>query len=171
MKASLNLPEEFEPVTLGISVIFVAVGLLITYLMGIVTTLECTRSASTQSCHMQNTWMGLVTLSTRGVAGLDSAYVQESCDSDGCTYRVAFETSSGELPLGAAYSSGQSGKREKADLVNAFIKDPAIPSVKVADGGGFWMFFPLIFVAVGVGLVIRPVWNLIRKAINPELEV
>ncbi len=157
MKAIQNLAESIEIPHLLLSVIFVGVGLLFSYLLGVVTTLECTRAGTAQSCHLQNSWLGLVTLNDRQLEAVHEAWVEESCDDDGCTYRVALQTSQGQLPLGSAYSSGEASKQEKARLVNAYVKDPSIASLKVQEGGGFWMVIPLIFVVVGVWLVAKPI--------------
>ena len=168
MKFLQSLADHFELPTLILSIVFVGIGLFLSYLLGIVTTLECSRLGSSQTCHLQNDWMGMVTLNDRVVGKVHAASVEESCDDDGCTYRVAFETDQGRLPLGDAYSSGSASKQASADRVNTFIKDSSIPGVKVQDGGGLWLFIPLIFIAVGVGIIARPLIGLLKPRINPE---
>ena len=110
--------------------------------------------------------MGLVKLTDRPLRQVHSAWVDESCDDDGCTYRVVLETDQGQLPMGTAYSSGSTSKQEQADQVNAFVKDDSIRQVKIQAGGGLWLFIPLIFIALGVGLIARPLIGLIKEPIQ-----
>ena len=168
MKFFQTLIDHFELPHLFLSIVFVGVGLLLSYLLGIVTTLECSRLEGGQACNLRNSWMGLVTLTDRPLRQMHSAWVEESCDDDGCTYRVALETDQGKLPLGSAYSSGSVSKQELADRVNAFVKDASISQVKIQAGGGLWIIIPLIFIAIGVGLIARPLFGLIKQQIKPE---
>jgi hypothetical protein len=168
MKFFQNLIEHFELPHLFLSIVFVGMGLLFSYIVGIVTTLECARPESGQTCNLERSWMGLVKLTDRPLRQVHSAWVEENCDDDGCTYRVMLETDQGQLPLGTAYSSGSRSKEDKADLVNAFVKDSSISRVKVQDGGGLWLFIPLLFIIIGVGLVARPLFGLIKGQIKPE---
>lgn len=168
MKFFQTLIEHFELPHLFLSIIFVGLGLLFSYLLGIVTTLECSRLESAQTCNLERSWMGLVKLTDRPLRQVHSAWVEESCDDDGCTYRVVLETDQGQLPLGTAYSSGSASKQDKADQVNAFVENASITQVKVQDGGGLWMLFPLIFIAVGLVMVARPLIGLIKGQIKLE---
>ena len=136
MLKRLNLPTEFNPVTILLSVIFVGVGLLLTYFLGRVTSLECSRQLALAPCNLHTTWMGLVDLSDRPLGKVFSAHVEESCDSDGCTYRVAIETDQGRLPLDSAYVSDLADRTTKVDAINAYLVDPAQSTLSVQDGGG-----------------------------------
>jgi hypothetical protein len=168
MKFFQTLIDHFELPHLFLSIVFVGLGLLFSYIMGIVTTLECSRPESGQVCNLERSWMGLVKLTDRPLRQVQSAWVEENCDDDGCTYRVVLETDQGQLPLGTAYSSGSSSKQEQADQVNAFVKNSSISQVNVQAGGGLWMVIPLIFLVIGVGIVARPLVGLVKEQIKPE---
>lgn len=157
MLSRLKLPTEINPVTMLLSIIFVGAGLFFTYLLGRVTTLECTRQLALPQCNLRVTWMGLVDLSDRPLRQLRSAHVEESCDQDGCTYRVALETDQGRLPLDSAYISDLADRTTKVDAINTFVGSPDQPTLSVQDGGGLWIFFPLIFVVIGLVMGLAPV--------------
>jgi len=157
MLSRLNLPTEFNFVTILLSFIFLGIGLLMAYLLGRVTTLECSRQLALPQCNLHTTWMGLVDLSDRPLRQLYVAQVEESCDDEGCTYRVAIETDQGRLPLDSAYVSDYADRVEKVDAINAFIANPEQRDLSVQDGGGWWMFFPLVFIILGVSIGLAPV--------------
>jgi hypothetical protein len=156
MLSRLNLPTEFNPVTVLLSVIFVGVGLLFTYFLGRVTTLECSHQLALAPCNLHTTWMGLVDLSDRPLSRVYSAHVEENC-SDGCTYRVSIVTDQGNIPLDSAYISDYADRVSKVDTINAYLADPEAPPLNVQDGGGLWMVFPLIFVATGLWMGLAPI--------------
>ena len=156
MLSHLKLPTEINPVNVILSMIFVGVGLLFTFLLGKVYTLECSRQLALAQCNLHTSWLGLVDLSDRPLRRIYSARVEQSCDED-CTYRVSIETDQGSVPLDSAYTSDQSGKILKVDAINTYLADSTQPTLEVQDGGGFWLVFPLIFVAIGLWLGLAPI--------------
>ncbi len=167
MTTRTSLLEIIEFPTLLLSVVFVGMGLLFTYLLGRQTTLECAWRDARQDCILRTTWLGWVNLNQRGIQEVRSATVEENCDDEGCTYRVSIRTNDDVLPLGSAYSSGYTGKQNAADQINRFAAGE-LPTLNVSNSAGLWIFFPLIFVAVGIGLVYKPILHLLRALLNPE---
>ncbi|NEQ97222.1 MAG: hypothetical protein F6K30_10940 [Cyanothece sp. SIO2G6] len=106
-------------------VLFVGVGGLSLILFAKITTLECDRLEPKQiEC----------TLVSEGVLGtnttlippghLQGAKVQVSEDSDSNDiYRVVLRTETGNVPFSAVYSSGRSGKQQKAEQINAYLNN------------------------------------------------
>lgn len=137
--------------------VFFGMGLLLSYFFGKVGVLSCVRLEDRPDCVLETSWMGLVPLKQTSLASLDGANVEENCDSDGCTYRVVIQTATGAIPLEDTYSSGQQPKQNNADQVNAFVQDTSLKNLRVSQGGGFWIIIPLIFVAVGVFLALKPI--------------
>lgn len=162
---SPDYPGQIEPPLLILAVVFVGAGLLFTYLFGQQTTLTCTRLNTLEQCTLQTSWMNLVPLHHRSIEGIRSASVEESCDEDGCTYRVLIRTERDEIPLGQAFSSGMAPKQRKADQINAFASQQK-NELKVSEGGGWWVLFPLIFVIIGIGIIYRPLWATLRPMLQ-----
>ena len=87
-------------------IIFSACGCLMGYFFGQQTTLNCLWVEPMQiECNMKKSWLGLVPLGEESVRGLEGAMVDESCDEDGCTYRVELDTADGIVPLTSFYLS------------------------------------------------------------------
>lgn len=164
---SPGLLEQNEPPHLILAVVFVGVGLLFLYLLGQQTTLICTRTDDLEQCTLRTSWLNLVQLNHRAVEGIRSAWVEEQCDDDGCTYRVVMRTEQGEIPLGQAFSSGKASKQKKADQINAFASQQR-NDVKVSEGGGGWSLIPVIFVILGIGLVFRSLWSTLWAAFRRQ---
>jgi hypothetical protein len=161
-KISLGLdPDDIIKSILALA--FFGAGLFLTFLLGQISTLSCSRVEDADRCVLSVKWMGLASLKEIRIEGLTGAQVEESCDNDGCTYRVVLVTARQTLPLAAAYSSGKAGKSEIADQVNAFTRDRSIRTLNVKTGGGFWLIFPCIFLAVGIGMASKPLANAFRS--------
>ena len=130
-------------------------GLLALYFLGQVNTLSCTRSVQVEiKCSLVTTWMDLTQLADKPLAPLSSAYLDESCDEDGCTYRVMLRTAREDLPLISSYSSGSIDKQIKVDQILAFLADRSQASLKISDGGGLFILIPLGFAGVGLWMCI-----------------
>jgi hypothetical protein len=131
--------------------IFSACGCLFSFIFGQDTTLTCQRVETTQvECLKESKWLGQVSMSEASIQGLEGAWVAESCDEDGCTYRVEMDTADGRVPLTSYYSSGARSKHETADRINAFLRNPAEGSLTVKSGAGLLgLLLPFVFVAVG----------------------
>jgi hypothetical protein len=144
--------------------IFSACGCIMGFIFGQQTVLTCTRPEPAQiECGMQKSWLGLVPLGKESLQNLEGARVDESCDEDGCTYRVELDTRGGFVPLTAYYSSGVKSKQEAADQINAFVQDPGEDSLEVKGSVGLLgILFPLVFVFVGPLIVVSAVFRAIR---------
>lgn len=152
-----TLLERYELPHLLLAFLFVAAGLGTAYLLGQVQILTCERAPGRQNCQIDTSWMGLIPLRHQTIPPLTGAWVDESCDEDGCTYRVILQTGSGDIPLGIGYSSGLHSKQEMAQKVQAFVADPSQPDLEIKTGGGLWILFPLTFLIMGVWLGISPI--------------
>jgi hypothetical protein len=164
-----NFLSNFDPdetVRSILALVFVAVGLLLTFFMGKVSTLSCNRVDEADRCVLRVNWMGLAPLKETQIEGLLGAQVDESCDSDGCTYGVLLVTPREPLPFGSGYSSGKADKTELADKINAFAKDRQIRTLTVRTGEGLWLIIPLIFIAVGVWMVSKPLLHGLRNILS-----
>ena len=62
---------------------------------------------------------------------LQRAEVEVNEDSDGDTYRVVLITENGRIPLSEVYSSGERGKRARANQINAFLSNPEQMSLRI----------------------------------------
>jgi hypothetical protein len=153
--ARLHLPTEYNPPHMLLALVFVGVGLLLTYLLGRVTTLTCQRPPDPPACIMTTTWMGLTQLQVRALPQLITAEIEEDC-SDDCLYRVSLHTNQGSFPLDAAYISDYHDRVVKVDAINTYLADPEQGTLAVQDGGGLWLLLALAFVAAGVWMGIAP---------------
>lgn len=138
-------------------------GLITLYLVGRVSTLSCARNEPGEpQCALITTWMGMTQLSDKPLATLSSAFVDESCDEDGCTYRVMLRTAREDLPLISSYSSGRTDKQMKVDQVLSFLADSSQKSLQITDGGGLFVLIPVAFAGVGLWMCVTSLWKLFR---------
>jgi hypothetical protein len=147
------------------SVLFTIVGLLVSYLAGQVSTLECSKTDGKPNCQLRTTFMNKYPLKTIPIRDLQSAYVEESCD-DNCTYRVILVTGVGQQALTSGADSDQSGKNNLAKKVNDFLAGPNPAGLKISDGGGWWLALTGGFVLVGVGMGIYLVFLVIKSLVQ-----
>lgn len=151
----MNLDPD-EMIKSVLALIFVGVGLLISFLLGQVSTLTCNRVEDADRCVLRVNWMGLSPLRETRIEGLQGAQVEESCDEDGCTYRVVLVTTRQTLPFETAYTSDKTDKEATAAQIDAFVKDRQISTLEVSTGGGLWLIIPVIFIALGIYMAIKP---------------
>lgn len=130
----------------------IACGCLFSILFGEAITLTCTRVESTQiRCERRAVWLGLVPRDTEIVRAPYAARVEESCDQDGCTYRVTLDTETGPAPLTGFYTSGLPARQETADRLNTFLQDHTQKTVTVqANTGLSGALLPLVLMAIGL---------------------
>jgi hypothetical protein len=146
-----------------LAVVFAFIGALIVFFTRDVSTLTCTRAQGAPECRLD-----IVNTLDRSKAreytlrGLSEAYVEESCDDD-CTYRLVVVSAAGTQPMTVAYDNDQSSKQQKADSINQFLTDPSIASLEVSEGGGIVPYLGLAMVCVGIVLVLRVGWLIIRS--------
>lgn len=122
------------------------------------------------NCSIQSSWLGYFPQPIRSALDVKEATVYESCDSDGCTYRVEFQTASGSVPLNNVYSSGYSDKEAIANEVNSFIYGSGTNELYLHTdlGMGWFILIPVLFtliglfvlaVTLGLGLAYILGWN------------
>ncbi|RPI20683.1 MAG: hypothetical protein EHM70_26205 [Chloroflexota bacterium] len=101
----------------------VIVGLVCFYFLGGQTVLACQRAAANQvTCTLRTTLFGLVTVREKPEISLLGAHVEESCDSDGCTYSVILDTGQGPVSMTGYSSSGSRSKQETVQEINSFLR-------------------------------------------------
>lgn len=147
-----------------LGLIFLAAGFFTLYLLGQVVTLTCERDdANRPNCVLITTWMEWRELRVRPLPQLSTAYVDESCDEDGCTYRVMLSTNFGDLPLTSAYSSGRTEKERKAQQIIAYLRDDTQPTLTMTERQGLLLLVPLAFLVLGLTMSVPAAWNAVRK--------
>ena len=117
------------------------------------TDLTCARVDYDQvNCTIQSSWLGYFPQPPRTALDVTEAYVQETCDSDGCTYRVEFATPSEYVPLNNVYSSGYSDKDATANAINNFILGSSTDelSMRTDLGMGWFILIPVLFTLIGL---------------------
>jgi hypothetical protein len=144
--------------------VFTACGCLASYIFGQQTTLTCTRLEPIQiECVKQSKWAGLLPLGEESIRHLQGAGVAQSCDEDGCTYRVELDTTEGTVPLTAFYSSGSKSKQETADRIDAFVQNSRERSLTVkSDAGLLGFLLPCVFIFAGPLIAFSGLWRAIR---------
>ena len=143
---------------------FCSCGLIFFLVFGQSYTLRCSRPEPSQvSCVRERRWLRSVATGSERVDGLSQAWVGESCDEDGCTYRVELATAQGEMPFTGYYSSGYDEKAVVASEINTFLADPRIPELEVrSDAGLFGFLLPAIFIVVGLGVAVASATSVLR---------
>lgn len=145
--------------------VFAGMGWLSLYLFGQATVLTCARDGNDRiSCLQEARWLGKLKVSESQIYDLRGAWVEDNCDSDGCTYRVVLSIGSGSQPLTKAFSSGEAGKQKLAEQINAFCKSESARSVEIQDKTS-WMAVLVTgtFVVVGLGIAFVGARNLFQR--------
>lgn len=126
-----------------------AIGLLFLFIFGQHIELTCTRQASQGVvCEKRQSFLGLIPGKEQTLTGLSGAYVEENCDSDGCTYRVMLQTETDDLPLTVPYSSGADPKERVAREINEFVRGSR-PTFELQEGPN-----TLVLLLLGVMLAV-----------------
>ncbi len=135
---------------IAIGLVFAVVGLISVLLFAQTVELECSRDWQDHACQINRSLFG-VPLSSKPVRSLVGAYVDESEDSDGSTYRVVLQGWDGlKVPLTNSYSSGYRAKARVVEEVEAFIANPAQRTLKVTQDGSWGWLLSGVFVIVGL---------------------
>ncbi|UCC61768.1 MAG: hypothetical protein JSV36_13315 [Anaerolineae bacterium] len=144
---------------------FTACGCLFSLIFGQAATLTCTRVEPSQiECVRQSKWLGWLPVSAVSLQHVEGAEVAQSCDDEGCSYRVELTTAEGIVPLTSYYSSGSRSKKEAADRINAFLRNSEGSSLTVKSDAGLLAFvLPLVFVLVGPLIIM---WSIFRATIR-----
>ncbi len=158
-RATTNSPWELPLV----AIILFGLGLLLLYLFGQVDTLRCQHTAQgTVDCALTTTWMKSILLSERQFSGLASASVAESCDSDGCTYKVILNTIHDMIPFSNVSTSDLNFHQRHADQINSFLQDTAQPELNIETGGGWILIVPALLLISGIALSLFNGLRLLR---------
>ena len=148
------LTDKIKSMLYGI--LIAGVGWVIIYVFGQVSMLQCARPESSQVvCVKQVTLLGLMPMREETIMDVQGAWIDESCDDDGCTYRVVLDTGQGDVPLTVYYSSGWRSKQETAAQINAYVGGGGGGELEVREGIGIVAaLFGGIFMIVGAGVAI-----------------
>ena len=136
--------------------LFMAVGAVMVFLFGQTTELRCSKPETrVTTCELKRKLLGLVTISTKELQDVNNAFLDESCDDDGCTYRVVLLAGTNKVPMTGYYSSGWKAKREKADQITQYVRlESEEPLLVKEQSGMFGALFSFAFVLVGLYVVI-----------------
>ena len=139
-----------------IGLAFVGMGLVFVFVFGQITELSCEKpKVNVTQCTLERKFLGILTVSTKEFSDINDAWVESSCDDEGCTYRVMLLTSMGQQPMTGYYSSGESVKVRMAREINQYIQSEDFAPVFMSDKSGmFFALFALIFVLVGLYIII-----------------
>lgn len=139
-----------------------ALGFVFLYVFGQAVTLACERTETGRiSCVKTSVLLSVLKVDQKPVESLEMAWVSESCDEDGCTYRVELDTARGTIPMTIYRSSGYRSKENMANQINAFLRSPDQPKLEVkASTGIIGILMPVIAIVAGPLVTI----SRIRKA-------
>jgi len=143
-------------ITLGLGFLFFVSGLTVMLFVGSKNTLSCDRSLAPAGACTLRVEKALTGKEQQiPIPQLKGAYVDESTDSDGTTYRVVLQTARGEIPFTSYYSSGYSGKKNTVDKIIAFLQDENQAVLSVKTDSRIWVaIFSGIYAGVGAVLLI-----------------
>lgn len=100
---------------------FMAGGIFSIFIFSQIGEISCTRlETSALTCTQTKKLFGLVTMSEIQLPTLQGAHLSESCDEDGCSYRVDLETTEGTVPLVNYYMGGIGAYKQQTDKANTF---------------------------------------------------
>ena len=133
--------------------VFMIMGIFFMFVFGQVTDLSCEKTETGKiECSKGVKFLGVIPLSNSEFRDVYRADVEESCDDDGCSYRVVLTTIDGELPLTSYFTSGWAGKEEIAGQINAFIgSNLNRETLSIQENSGLWAsLFSMVFLLVGL---------------------
>jgi len=148
--------------------VFIVLGIFFMFIFGQVTDLSCSKTAAGRTqCVKGVKFLGVIPLSSSEFRDVYRAEVEESCDDDGCSYRVVLTSMDGERPLTSYYTSGWDSKQELAGQINAFIgSNMNGGTLSLQESSGLWAsLLSLIFLLVGLYQLI------LKGLIQPNQEM
>lgn len=156
----MNFKQIFTSALIGF--LISAFGFVFLYVFGQSFTLSCERTESRQiTCVRTSVLLGFLKLDDKPVESLERAWVSESCDEDGCTYRVELDTVRGTIPMTNYRSSGYRSKENMANQINTFLRSPDQSSLEVkASAGIIGILMPVVIIVAGPIVTV----SRIRKA-------
>jgi hypothetical protein len=138
LQAKGNSIRLFE---LSVGIPFFLIGLLTIIFWGKLSTLKCARLEATQAaCELTTSSLLGDHITPIPTGQLRGAEVEVEKSSDGHTYRVTLLTKNNRIPLNSMYSSGEEDKREKADQINAFIRNPGETSLIIQQDDRWFIY-------------------------------
>ena len=145
-------------VTIIFGLLFLGAGVFSMFIFSQIGELSCTRlEPSSYTCVRAMKMFGVVSLGEEQLPTIRQAYLSESCDEDGCSYRVDMRTDEGDIALANYYEGGMGAYNrleKKMVQINAFVADPNQKDLLLEAGLSeiLLSFLPMLF--VGVGAVI-----------------
>jgi hypothetical protein len=135
-----------------ISLFFIAVGVVMTVVLGQVVVLDCARPEPAEIiCERRSAFAGIRLGDPETIRDVQGAWVQENCG-ESCTYRVMLATGDEDVPLTSAFTAGERAKVAAAGQVNAFVKSGA-PSARISlRPNPLVLLAALIFVVIGLAI-------------------
>jgi hypothetical protein len=139
--------------------VFTGAGILVFFLFGRTTTLSCDRGPKNQiTCIRSENLLGIFDFKDEHISSLENAWVSESCDDDGCTYRVELDAARGTFHFTGYTSSGYRSKEDMANQINTFIHSSSEKTLEIETSAGFvGLFLPVFFIIVGLILTFTQV--------------
>lgn len=134
------------------------------------TDVTCSRvEPQSVNCRIQSSWLGWFRQTPRTAGNVQQAIVTDSCDSDGCTYRVELLTPAGIEPLTNSFSSGFEAKQQAARQVNDYLASSGAEPLQFTSdlGMGWFVLVPLVFVLIGLASMAGAAACLVLKVISP----
>ena len=132
---------------------FIAFGLPFLYFLGQDSRLECSRSDGVH-CSIVVRWMDLAVTGTNEITGPKTAWVDRSCDSQGCNYRVMITSAQGDVPLTDSYVSDSDTQYANAKRINTYIAGDGSNSLIVQTSEKLWIILPLVFIVLGALILL-----------------
>ena len=136
--------------------VFMVIGLVFVFVFGQISELQCEKpQLYVTQCFLELKFLGIFPVSTRTFLDVNDAWVETSCDDDGCSYRVMLLTSDGQQPLTNYYSSGYDAQEDMAWEINNYIQsEEDVPLFMTEKSGLFFALFASVFVLVGLYFII-----------------
>jgi hypothetical protein len=160
----MDIEDVIKYLILGL--VFIAVGLVFLLIAAHRTDITCERvEPQSTRCTIQSSWLGRFPQAPRTADEVQEAYVSDSCDSDGCTYRVELLTRYGAVPVTNAYSSGYDDKARTASQINGYLGQVGAAPLQLRTdlGMGWFVLVPILFILIGLAdLAILAVRVLVR---------
>jgi hypothetical protein len=132
---------------------FILFGLPLLYFLGQDSRLECSRTDSVH-CSIVVRWMGLAVTSTHEIVQPKTAWVDRTCDTQGCTYRVMIASAQGDVPLTDSYFSDDLAIYANAKQINTYIAGDQLSNLTLQTSDQLWIILPLVFVVLGVLILL-----------------
>jgi hypothetical protein len=139
-------------------------GLVFMFIFGQISELRCEKpQLYVVECALDQKFLGIIPVSSKTFLDVNNAWVETSCDEDGCSYRVVLLTSNGQQPLTNYYSSDYGAREEMTWEINSYIQsEDNTPLFLTEKSGLIPALFSLIFVLVGLYQMI------VKGLIQPE---